>query len=166
MESEQIIAVRDIGSTYQVPLLLEEQGLRDRLGDILRLDRMPPLEPELIMEGQNLWTSWKNTTATKSHLAPVKIALVGKYTALPDSQYLPTPSVGRRHSFKGRRVLMLWLTVFVIGYLSVIKALEHSAMRCERKLNLVLIDADHLEEADATKHSAAWAQLAAASGGK
>lgn len=102
MESEQIIAVQDVDSTYHVPLLLEEQGLRDRLREILRLDSMPPLEPELIMEGQNLWTSWKTTTATKPHLAPVNIALVGKYTAVPDSQYLRTPHVSRRRSFKGR----------------------------------------------------------------
>lgn len=60
------------------------------------------------------------------------------------------------------------LTMDVAGYLSVIKALEHSAMRCDRKLNLVWIDSDHLEdnmqEGDSSKYYSAWSQLTAASG--
>lgn len=62
------------------------------------------------------------------------------------------------------------LTTRVLGYLSVLKALEHSAMRCSRKLNLVWIDADHLEDAmlqdDSPKYHKAWSQLTAVAGGK
>lgn len=43
-------------------------------------------------------------------------------------------------------------------------------MRCDRKVNLVWIDADNLEEAmlksDPVKHYNAWSQLTSASGGK
>lgn len=51
-----------------------------------------------------------------------------------------------------------------------IKALEHSAMRCERKLNIVWIDSDHLEdslqESDSSKYYSAWSKLTASSGSK
>lgn len=51
-----------------------------------------------------------------------------------------------------------------------VKALEHSAMRCDRKLNLVWIDADHLEDtmmqSDPAKYHNAWSQLTVASGSK
>ncbi|KAF5006768.1 hypothetical protein FDECE_6890 [Fusarium decemcellulare] len=137
VEYEQVITVRDIETIYQVPQLLEEQGLRDRLREGLMLDDLTLSQP-FVLKGQDLWALWKKTVATSPHLELVNIALVGKYTALPDS------------------------------YLSVIKALEHSAMRCNRKVNLVWIDADHLEDAmmqsDSNKYHTAWSQLTAASG--
>ena len=40
------------------------------------------------------------------------------------------------------------------SYLSVVKSLEHSAMACSRKLNLVWIDASHLEESVRTSSPA------------
>ncbi|RSM10975.1 CTP synthase [Fusarium oligoseptatum] len=137
VENEQVITVRDIESIYQVPQLLEEQGLRDRLAEGLMLDEL--ILPEAVAkQGSDLWALWKKTVAIKPGLELVDIALVGKYTALPDS------------------------------YLSVLKALEHSAMRCNRKLNLVWIDADHLEDAmlesDSPKYHKAWSQLTAAAG--
>lgn len=43
-------------------------------------------------------------------------------------------------------------------------------MRCNRKLNLVWIDADHLEDSmmknDPAKYHSAWSHLTVASGGK
>ncbi|KAI1387030.1 CTP synthase [Hypoxylon trugodes] len=137
VENEQVLTVRDIETIYQVPLLLEEQGLRERLREALMLDHLT-IAPALSQKGANLWQLWKKTVVTKPYLEPVDIALVGKYIALPDS------------------------------YLSVIKALEHSAMRCNRKLNLAWIDAEHLEEAtlqsDPTTYHKAWSQLTVASG--
>ncbi|KAI4869284.1 CTP synthase [Hypoxylon rubiginosum] len=137
VEFEQVVTVRDIETIYQVPLLLEEQGLLARLREALLLDQLS-LPPSLIHKGSNLWQLWKKTVVSKPYLEPVNVALVGKYIALPDS------------------------------YLSVIKALEHSAMRCDRKLNLAWIDAEHLEDAtlqsDPTTYHKAWSQLTIASG--
>lgn len=76
--------------------------------------------------------------ATADHEATVNIALVGKYVSSPDA------------------------------YMSVTKALEHSAMHLRRKLNLIWIDAEELEpELKATepeKYEAAWSRLHSASG--
>lgn len=54
----------------------------------LRLDELT-LSPTAVKEGAELWDLWKKTTATTPHLEQVSIALVGKYTSLPDSKHLP-----------------------------------------------------------------------------
>jgi CTP synthase len=122
---------------YQVPLLLEEEGLLKVLQKGLALDK-PVLSPLMVQKGQVLWDVWKKTVIPEHHLAPVNIVLVGKYVALDDA------------------------------YLSVRKSLEHSAMRCKRKLNLTSVDSEHLErdmqQRDPTKYHNAWKAVCEASG--
>ncbi|KAL9087612.1 MAG: hypothetical protein Q9165_006536 [Trypethelium subeluteriae] len=123
VEPSQVVGVRDMPSTYQVPMLLEQQGLTELLRDILHLDAAP-LTPttltsipiSLYERGQQTWKRWKELSiGLERHFEPVNIVLVGKYTELHDS------------------------------YLSVVKSLEHAAMRCHRKLELTWVDASHLE---------------------
>lgn len=114
---------------YQVPLLLEEEGLLKLLQKGLALDRTT-LSPTMVKSGQDLWKLWKKTVIPEKHLEPVNIVLVGKYVSLDDA------------------------------YLSVRKSLEHSAMKCKRKLNLISVDSEHLEpemqKKDPTKYHNAW----------
>ena len=140
VEPEQVIAVHNVSSTYHVPLLLEKQGLIPTIRDILKLDEIPKA-PALVARGQATWKEWQSLIKGQERFfETVSIALVGKYVSLHDS------------------------------YLSVIKSLEHSAMRCNRKLNLVWIDAEHLEDAtlqsDPSQYHKAWSQLTVASGCK
>lgn len=122
---------------YQVPLLLEEQGLLKLLQKGLALDKVT-LSPVMVQKGQALWDLWKRTVSLEPHLVPVHIVLVGKYVALDDA------------------------------YLSVRKSLEHSAMRCKRKLNLVSVDSEHLEpdmqQKDPAKFYNAWNAICKAQG--
>ncbi|KAI0452001.1 CTP synthase N-terminus-domain-containing protein [Xylaria acuta] len=78
------------------------------------------------------------TAATAEHKATVNIALVGKYVSSPDA------------------------------YMSVTKALEHSAMHLRLNLKLLWIDAEHLEPemqiAEPEKYQKAWDTLHTASG--
>jgi len=116
VEPEQVIAVHNVSSTYHVPLLLEKQGLIPTIREILKLDLVPKA-PTLVSRGQATWHEWKTlTTGQERFFESVSIVLVGKYTNLHDS------------------------------YLSVIKSLEHSAMRCGKKLNLIWVDASNLED--------------------
>jgi CTP synthase len=73
-----------------------------------------------------------------SYQDTVEIALVGKYVEMHDA------------------------------YMSVVKSLEHSAMRLQRKLNLIWVDAEHLEPktetADQAKYHKAWHSVCTASG--
>ncbi|KAL2047233.1 hypothetical protein N7G274_001252 [Stereocaulon virgatum] len=138
VDPDQVIAVHDVASTYHVPLLLEKQGLITHLRSIFRLDALS-IAPSLIKKGVQTWHAWRSLTKSQEHLhQSVTIALVGKYTTLHDS------------------------------YLSVVKSLEHSAMACSRKLNLVWIDASHLEESVRISSPAdfhtAWRDLCTAEG--
>lgn len=122
---------------YQVPLLLQEQGLLQVLQKGLSLDKLTVPAP-MMQKGQALWDLWKKTVTPEHHLPPVNIVLVGKYVSLDDA------------------------------YLSVHKSLEHSAMRCGRKLNLVSVDSEHLERDmqhnDPTKFHNAWKAICEAQG--
>ncbi|TVY54780.1 CTP synthase [Lachnellula cervina] len=138
VESEQVLAVHNVLTTYHVPLLLEKQGLVKSLTSMLNLDAIPRAR-SLVDRGARTWTEWKNLTASQERLfETVTITLVGKYTNLHDS------------------------------YLSVIKSLEHSAMRCGKKLNLVWVDASDLEEEAMTEKQAefhkAWHAVCTADG--
>ena len=135
---ERVIAVHDVSSTYHVPLLLEEQGLIPLLWEILHLDLLTQ-PPSLIKKGIKTWKAWRTLTTSRDYLhQTVTIALVGKYTNLQDS------------------------------YLSVIKSLEHAAMACSRKLDLVWVDASQLERATETSsptdYNKAWQTVSTAQG--
>ena len=140
VEPSQVLAVHDVSSTYHVPLLLETQGLIAQLTSLFHLDSCS-ISPALVLKGQSTWHHWKALTTSQERFLEterVTIALVGKYTNLHDS------------------------------YLSVIKSLEHSAMACARKLNLVWIDASNLEQSTLQSSPEAfhkaWHQLCTADG--
>ena len=135
---DQVLVVRDMPSTYQVPLLLHKQGLVAILNDVLRLDRFS-IEPALASKGVNIWESWNSLALGLDRaLETVDIALVGKYLEQPDS------------------------------YLSVVKSIEHAAMRCRRKLNIIWVDAEHLEpsaeKSNPAAYHKAWQQVCTAQG--
>jgi CTP synthase len=89
--------------------------------------------------GETLWNRWTALTVAHDRShLPVKIAMVGKYTNLQDS------------------------------YISVVKALEHSAMRCNRRLEIVWIESTDLEsesqDNNKAKYHRAWGDLCEADG--
>ncbi|AOA64974.1 CTP synthase isozyme [Komagataella phaffii CBS 7435] len=135
---EQVLAVHDVNSTYHVPLLLREQKQMDFLTDRLKLKSLN-LSSEMKTKGAELLSRWSSvTTSHDRSFETVSIAIVGKYTNLHDS------------------------------YLSVIKALEHSAMRCERKLEIVWVESSNLEsdsqETNKADFHKAWHSLCCADG--
>ncbi|WPH02737.1 Hypothetical protein R9X50_00560500 [Acrodontium crateriforme] len=135
---ECVLAVRDMPSTYQVPILLAEQQLVELMTTTLQLDKMT-ISPVLKTKGEEIWETWKSLTLGLEDVRQtVEIVLVGKYLEQPDS------------------------------YCSVIKSLEHSAMRCKRKLVVKYVDAEALESETAKKDPAAfhkaWHDLCTASG--
>ncbi len=133
-----VLAVRDMPSTYQVPMLLEDQHLVELMTTTLQLDKVPR-EAEILEKGTRIWKLWKNLALnTEFAREEVDIVLVGKYLEQPDS------------------------------YLSVIRSLEHASMWCGRKLRVRNVDAEALEPAMRSKDPAAfhsaWGDLVAAQG--
>lgn len=138
VEAEQVIAVRDMPSIYQVPMLLEQQHLIPLLRRFLALEAID-VSPAMLKKGHHTWAQWQSLTGIDvRYQDPVTIALVGKYVELQDS------------------------------YLSVIKSLEHASMRCKRKLDIRWVDSDHLEQkchdTDPSKYHSAWKEVVGASG--
>lgn len=126
VERSQVVAVSDVSSLYRVPLLLESQGLTEQLIDVLRLEQ-DTISPLLVSKGSQTWNSWKSLTISRDHFfKEVRIVLVGKYTDHPDA------------------------------YHSVVKALEHAAMACSRKLIRIDVHSGHLEAAAETHSPAAY----------
>ncbi|KFY05191.1 hypothetical protein O988_00196 [Pseudogymnoascus sp. VKM F-3808] len=133
-----IIAVHNVPSTYHVPALLEEQGLIPSITKLLRLDLLEKT-PQQTANGAKIWRDWKALTSPRSgSCKSVTIALVGKYTTFMDS------------------------------YVSVLKSLEHSVMAWEHKLNLVAVEASHLEKptqaSSQDEYDLAWSKVRSADG--
>lgn len=125
-------------STYHVPILLSDQNLIGSLRTFLQLDKLN-LSQSIVQKGRKVWRQWRELTlAQDRYYEDVKIALVGKYTELHDS------------------------------YLSVVKSLEHAAMRCGRKLKIIWVEAEMLEEAAShtasAKYHRAWHDVCTADG--
>lgn len=116
--SDKIINVYDVNSTYHVPLLLEEQGMIQTLNRILEINPTG-ISSKFKNLGTNLFNKWNLLCKNiDSSDKTVEIALVGKYTNLHDS------------------------------YLSVIKSLEHSCMKLQKKLKINWIDSSLLENCE------------------
>ncbi|EQL32784.1 CTP synthase [Blastomyces dermatitidis ATCC 26199] len=116
VDRDQVLTVHNVSTTYHVPVLLENQGVLSTINRVLQLDTVT-IPKNLVQQGNATWTAWKSLATAHDHTQEtVSIALVGKYTALHDS------------------------------YMSVSKSLEHAAMHCKRKIDLVWVDASHLEE--------------------
>ncbi|KAI0036232.1 CTP synthase N-terminus-domain-containing protein [Vararia minispora EC-137] len=136
VQSEQVVGVHDVSSVYHVPLLLQSQGIVGYLKQRLNLASVP-LTPKDLERGVSLESRWKRLTGSQERLFDeVSIALVGKYTDLKDS------------------------------YMSVIKALEHSAFRCHRKLILHWVESSdlepHMQTAEPAKYHDAWRTIVSA----
>ncbi|KAK9454694.1 CTP synthase N-terminus-domain-containing protein [Dipodascopsis uninucleata] len=135
---DQVIVVHDLSSIYHVPILLEEQKIIYQLSKRLKLENVA-IKDSFVTKGSSLWSDWKKLTNVHDRMfETVNIALVGKYTNLKDS------------------------------YISVVKALEHSALKCQRKLNIQWVEATDLEssgsESNRVNFHKAWHEVCSADG--
>ncbi len=104
LEPDDIFANPDVGSIYEVPLVLDEQGLTDRLIERLEL---PKSKKDLV--------PWRSLVGKiKSTDAPLKIALVGKYFGtgdftLEDSYVSVIESLKHAAWAVGRKPELFWV---------------------------------------------------------
>lgn len=176
-----MLSVHDVGNVYHVPLLLLEQGLHRILADKLQLGSLAATRGRLdltmngLEEKAAMWNLCAGSVANEKVMQmlahgeedldalsgmnrsmidwarmafkldlfedSVKILIVGKYTGLQDS------------------------------YLSVIKSLKHASMAVERKLDLIWVEAAHLEKdfenaemGGEKEYAEAWAKMKSADG--
>jgi len=180
---DNVLSVHDVGNVYHVPLLLVEQNLHRIIAKELNLEEMPGLKDRLdltlggledvaarwdlkagvsagfneaildeVVEGSGKLDAFGGMSRSMIDWARmsfgvdgyeevVKIVLVGKYTGLQDS------------------------------YLSVIKSLKHASIAVERKLELIWVEAAHLEDefgdgsaGGEKEHKEAWDNIKGADG--
>ncbi|MEX0657984.1 MAG: CTP synthase [Egibacteraceae bacterium] len=107
VDLEGVVSAHDAESLYSVPLILRDEGLDRFVVRKLGLD--PAVEPEL--------ADWTETVRRALHPADtVRIAVVGKYVALPDA------------------------------YLSVVEALTHAGIHHDVGVDITWVAADNLQE--------------------
>ena len=96
---ESVINAPDASSIYEVPLLMEQEGLAVRAIELLGLEQRTPD----LTQWQNLVTRMQTSTQE------VKIALVGKYTQLGDA-YLSVLEALRHGSIaNGAKLEIVWV---------------------------------------------------------
>lgn len=99
VKPENIFSSYDVSTTYEVPLILEKQGLASRILKKLSLeDRSPNLDN---------WIKFVNSL--KNGKANVKIALVGKYTKLKDSYLSIKEAIYHAAAMLGIKPELLWI---------------------------------------------------------
>lgn len=77
---EQVLSVHDCSSVYQVPLILEEQGLSKFLFDRFKLGNLS------LASNDEFMSKWTHLAQVQAECKDeISIALVGKYTFLQDS---------------------------------------------------------------------------------
>ena len=75
VEFEDVITAQDASSIYEVPLSLEQEGLADRVLELLKLEKRSPDLQE-----------WEDLVTRMHHLNHrLEVALVGKYVRLSDA---------------------------------------------------------------------------------
>ncbi|XXG67677.1 hypothetical protein AAC387_Pa06g0963 [Persea americana] len=125
-----VITLYDVSNIWHIPLLLKDQKAHEA---ILKQLNLLGVSKEPILEE---WTS-RAQLCDMLH-DPVRIAIVGKYTSLPDA------------------------------YLSLLKALLHASIACRKKLIVDWVSATDLEATTAKEapdvHRSAWNLLKGADG--
>lgn len=109
VDTDRVFTNEDCASIYDVPQLLAEQDFDLRICERLGLD---PRERDM-----SEWNEFlRKQNHANHHADKVKIAVVGKYTQLPDA------------------------------YLSVIEALHHAGVFYDRHVDVQLVDGESLDE--------------------
>jgi CTP synthase len=96
---ESVINAPDAGSIYEVPLIMEREGLATQAIDLLQLEQRTPD----LSQWQNLVDRMQTSTQE------VKIALVGKYTQLGDAYLSVVEALRHGAIANGAKLEIVWV---------------------------------------------------------
>jgi len=99
VERRAVIPLPNVSTIYEVPLVLEEEGLGQLIVDKLSLNAQPPD----LSQWQEL------VTRLKTPHEPVNIALVGKYVELKDAYFSVREALRHAALHHDRDVNLLWI---------------------------------------------------------
>lgn len=99
IDQEAVIENTDVDNIYEVPLLLESQGLAELISKKLHLS---PGKPDLVQ--------WRQMVEkARSLTGPLRIALVGKYVSLHDAYLSVVEALSHAGIAKGVKVEIMWV---------------------------------------------------------
>ena len=101
---EQVLSVHDCSSVYQVPLILQQQGLSQFLFDRFNLKS---LDFKVNEEFLSKWTHLAHVEAEWTD--EISIALVGKYTFLQDSYLSISKAINHAGLYMEKRPKINWI---------------------------------------------------------
>ena len=100
VETKGVIPLTTTSSLYEVPLLLEGEGLGDHL--VSRLGLGPTQSPD--------WTEWEDLIAREREERPqISVAIVGKYVELQDAYMSVREAIRHASLASGVEAEILWL---------------------------------------------------------
>jgi len=99
VREENVISDPDVGRPYEVPLKLEEQGIDDRVAELLGL----PGRGRGLQELRELLERWESAEGE------VEVAIVGKYTHLRDAYASLTAAIEHASMHLGLRTRVRWV---------------------------------------------------------
>jgi len=99
VDKEAVIPLVTVSTVYEVPLVLEEQGMGNLIADRL----------SLTAKGEDL-NEWRDmVNRLKKPHQPVNICLVGKYVELEDSYYSVREALKHAALFHDRELKLTWI---------------------------------------------------------
>jgi len=99
VERQAVIPLPNIPTIYEVPLVLEEEGLGQLIVDRLSINAKPP--------DLSQWQSL--VTRLQTPREPINIALVGKYVELPDAYFSVRESLCHAALYHNRELNLQWV---------------------------------------------------------
>ena len=100
VDLDGVVSAHDADSIYRVPLLLQDEGLDDFIVRRIGLD--PTVEPDM-----RVWTEMVRRAMHPEDV--VRIALVGKYTSLPDAYLSVVEALRHAGVAQGLEVDVSWI---------------------------------------------------------
>lgn len=116
VDVESVASVYDVSNLYRVPLVLQTQGITDLLVKRLDLQVKHELGDTPSLQSWVKLADSEDKCINEPVEEAIHLAFVGKYTGLQDA------------------------------YHSVLKAIDHTQMEMERRIEVVWIESSHLEE--------------------
>jgi CTP synthase len=96
---ESVVTSRDVSTIYEVPLILEQEGLAQRTLELLQLTQR---EPDL--------GNWRNLVEQmKSPQSTIEIAIVGKYVQLSDAYLSVVEALGHAAIAVNSEIKLRWV---------------------------------------------------------
>ncbi|HYY67447.1 MAG TPA: CTP synthase [Nitrososphaeraceae archaeon] len=100
VDRKSVISCHDVASIYQIPEVLEEQGMLDAISEKI-----------VVRRNKLQWSKWKQISKSSYNFdsTSLKIAVIGKYVSLPDSYVSVYHALWHAGAHIGSKIEIEWI---------------------------------------------------------